>query len=143
MFFYLEITTSPGNGLCNVACSEVNLRKTRSLPLQHLHTIALFQALLIRNRALGQKVKFIKNFGIVSRAALKGSEGREFDTPALQHCNKIPGLRKNQHKIKTTTICETEYRERTIAVFVAMPETRPIAQPNWELNATNIQGVPK
>ena len=27
MFFNLDITTSPGNGLCNVACSKVNLKK--------------------------------------------------------------------------------------------------------------------
>ena len=27
MFYGLEITTSPANGLCNVACSEVDLQK--------------------------------------------------------------------------------------------------------------------
>ena len=35
----------------------------------------------------------------------------EFDISTLQHCNKIPSLRKNQHKTITATICKTEYRE--------------------------------
>ena len=60
-------------------------KKKRSLPLQHLHTMALLQASSIRNRVLRHEVKFIKNFRIVSRAALKGSEGRAFDTPALHY----------------------------------------------------------
>ena len=81
MLFDLEITTSPGNGLSNVARGKVDLQKKRPLPLQHVHTIALLQASLIRNRVLWHEVKFIKNFRIISRAALKGSEGREFDTP--------------------------------------------------------------
>ena len=67
MFFDLEIITSPGNGFCNVASSEVD--QNRSLPLQLLHTIVLLQALLIRNRVLWYELKFIKNFRIVSRAA--------------------------------------------------------------------------
>ena len=57
MFFDLVITTSPGNGLCNVAQSEVDLQKKDQF--QHLHTIALLQASLIRNRVLWYKVKFI------------------------------------------------------------------------------------
>ena len=52
MFFALEITTSPGKGLCKVARSEVDLNKKRSLSLQHLHTIAFLQASLISNRVL-------------------------------------------------------------------------------------------
>ena len=84
MFFDLEITISPGNGLYNVARSEIDLKK-RSLPLQHLHTIALLQDSLIRNRVLWHEVKFITTFRIVSWVALKGSDGREFDTPALRH----------------------------------------------------------
>ena len=62
---------------------EVDLQKKRSLPLQHLHTIALLQASSTRNRVLWHEEKFIKNFRIVSRAALKGSEGRDFDTPDI------------------------------------------------------------
>ena len=113
--FDLEIPTSSGNGLCNVARSEVDLQK-RSLPLQHLHTIALLQASLIRNRVLRHAMELISKYKkvylssvacvkrfkrffedkrcntaeIASRAALKGSEGREFDTTALQHacCKK-------------------------------------------------------
>ena len=61
MFFNLEITTSQGNGLYNVARSEVDLKK-RSLPLQHFHTIALLQVSLIRNRVLWHEVKIIKEF---------------------------------------------------------------------------------
>ena len=38
----------------------------------------------------------------------------------LQHSNKILSLRKNQHKIKTITICETEFREN-----VYLKVTRP------------------
>ena len=88
MFFDLEITTSLGIGLCNVARSEVDLRKKRSLPLQHLHTIALLQASLIKDRVLRHKVKFIKNFKIDLRAALKGFEGREFDIPEVAYCGE-------------------------------------------------------
>ena len=29
----------------------------------------------------------------------------------LEHCNKIPSLRKKQHKTITLTICETEFRD--------------------------------
>ena len=40
MFFDLEITTFPGSGLCNVACSEVDLQKkfitSRASPHYHL-----------------------------------------------------------------------------------------------------------
>ena len=32
--------------------------------------------------------KFIRNFRIVSRGALKGSMGREFDTPGITYCNR-------------------------------------------------------
>ena len=92
MFFNLEITTSPGNGLCNLQkynksrkSISKNENKKLSLSLQHLHTIALLQTLLIRNRVLWHKVKFIENFRIVSRATLQGSESREFDTPSLNY----------------------------------------------------------
>ena len=44
------------------------------------------QASLIRNRVLWHEVKFIKNYGIVSRAALKDSEGCEFDTHCIDQC---------------------------------------------------------
>ena len=84
MLFDSEITF-PGNGLCNVARSEIDLQKKRSLPLQHLHTIVLLQASLIRNQILWHEVKFIKNIRIVSWVALKGSESREFNTPAVKH----------------------------------------------------------
>ena len=62
MFFDLEITTSPGNDLCNVAHSEIDLKKKRSLPPQHLHTIVLLQASLIRNRVLWHEVELISKY---------------------------------------------------------------------------------
>ena len=31
----------------------------------------------------------------------------------LHHCNKIPSLKKNQHKTITRIICKTEYRENS------------------------------
>ena len=40
-----------------------------------------------------------------------GRDLKSLGTTALQHCNKIPSLRKNQHKIITLTICKTEFRE--------------------------------
>ena len=54
MFFDLKIPTSPGNALCNVSRSEVDLQKKekRLSPLLHLHTTALLRASSIRNRFL-------------------------------------------------------------------------------------------
>ena len=111
MYFDSESTTSPGNGLCcNVARDEVNLQKKRSIPLQHLQTIVLFRvkirfpindarrkAMVWRGwsgidlffwrltspRATLQR-PFPGEVVIDSRAASKGSEGREFDTPGLK-----------------------------------------------------------
>ena len=60
--FDLEIITSPGNYLCNVARSEVDLqKKKRSLPLQHLHLTPLLQTSLFRNRVRRHEVKLISN----------------------------------------------------------------------------------
>ena len=58
--FDLEITTSPGNDLCSVARSEVDLQKKRSSSLQHLHTVALIRAnrvLLLRKVKLSPDKK--------------------------------------------------------------------------------------
>ena len=42
--FKLEVTTSLGNDLCNVALSKVDLQIKRSSPFQHLLAIALIRA---------------------------------------------------------------------------------------------------
>ena len=55
----------------------------------------------------------------------------------LYSIEKNSKLRKNQHETITAIICETEYREDNNR-FIAMPDTRPIVQPNSEVNATNI-----
>ena len=83
-FFDLDITTSLGNDLSNVAQSKVNLQKEKKT-LSCPHIIALLQASLIINQVLWYKEKFINNFRIVSQGTLKGYKGREFDTLVLEH----------------------------------------------------------
>ena len=40
---------------------------------------------------------------------------------SLQHCNKIPGLGKNQHKTLTIKNCITEFREN-ICLKISRPD---------------------
>ena len=50
--------------------------------------------------------KFISNFRITSRAALKGCEGREFDTPDLQRNVKEKLVKQaEENRSEMTSIC--------------------------------------
>ena len=48
---------------------------------------------------------------------------KSFRTTALQHCNKILNLGKNQHTTIITTFCNTEFREN-ICLKMTWPNVR-------------------
>ena len=118
MFYNIEITISPANGLCNVTCSKVHLQKKRSSPLHHLHTVTLLLASLIRNRFLFTFFFVLEidlTAGDITGTTNQVSEdhltscikrlqgpnmGHEFDTPAFHHFNlKILTLLLSQSSI--------------------------------------------
>ena len=111
MYFDSESTTSPGNGLCNEARGEANFQKKvkyllsiftpspflelkldfrltmqggRAMEWRHWSGIDLFFLRSTSPRATLQR-PFPREVVIVSRAALKGSEGPEFDTFGLKN----------------------------------------------------------
>ena len=72
---------------CNVAQSEVDLQRKMSLPfsISTPYRLCLQNQTFVRGSNFAMLPQFIKKVRIISLAALKGFEGREFDTPDLDN----------------------------------------------------------
>ena len=86
MFFDLESTTSPANGLYNVARSgSISKKKVITSPASPHHCPSSGFVNQKSSSVARSEIHYGNNFRIVSQAALKGSDGRKFDTSALRH----------------------------------------------------------